>query len=175
VNFVSLAIEGAFGVISATHVDVRGSLTRVWDTDSLLGSFDLIQSSIVLNPKPGTLRGLHFQRSPFSENKLVECVSGKVFDVIVDLREESKTYRQHLGLNLGPSENYLGIFVPAGCAHGYLTLEENSTLIYFMDREYSPENAQGLYWNDPILSINWPSEPTLVSDRDSKWPALSRL
>jgi dTDP-4-dehydrorhamnose 3,5-epimerase len=174
VKFVPLAIEGALGVIGDSHADARGSLTRVWDTNSLLGNFDLVQSSIVLNPEPRTLRGIHFQTPPFSENKVVECVSGKVFDVIVDLRKESSTYRKYLGLNLGPSENYLGIFVPAGCAHGYLTLEENSTLIYFMDREYSPENAQGLCWNDPVLSINWPNKPALISERDLKWPMLSK-
>jgi len=100
-------------------------------------------------------------------------VAGKVFDVIVDLREGSSTYGRHLEVFLGPAETYLGLFVPPGCAHGYQTLEENSTLVYFMDRHHSPENSQGINWSDPTLSINWPQLPSLVSERDSKWPLLN--
>ena len=172
-EFIPLEIEGAFGIIEESQLDSRGSLTRIWDSNSVLGEFKLNQSSIVMNPKLGTLRGLHYQSEPFSESKVVECVSGKVFDVIVDLREESSTYRKHLEVVLGPTETYLGLFVPPGCAHGYQTLEENSTLVYFMDREHSPENSHGINWNDPTLSINWPQSPSLVSERDSKWPMLN--
>ena len=134
--------------------------------------FELNQSSIVLNPLSGTLRGLHYQADPFAENKVVECVSGKVFDVIVDMRKESSTFKKHLEIYLGPLEKFFGIFVPAGCAHGYLTLEENSTLIYFMDKEHSPANSYGIFWNDPNLPINWPTQPIRMSERDSKWPIL---
>ncbi len=172
-EFIPLEIEGAFGIIEEPQLDSRGSLTRVWDSNSVLGNFKLNQSSIVTNPKSGTLRGLHYQREPFSESKVVECVSGKVFDVIVDLREGSSTCRKILEVVLGPTETYLGLFVPPGCAHGYLTLEENSTLIYFMDREHSLENSHGINWDDPSLSINWPKVPSLVSERDSKWPLLN--
>jgi dTDP-4-dehydrorhamnose 3,5-epimerase len=172
-EFIPLEIEGAFGIIEEPQLDSRGSLTRIWDSNSVLGEFKLNQSSIVMNPKLGTLRGLHYQSEPFSESKVVECVSGKVFDVIVDLREESSTYRKHLEVMLGPTETYLGLFVPPGCAHGYQTLEENSTLVYFMDQEHSPENSHGINWNDPTLSINWPQSPSLVSERDSKWPLLN--
>ena len=172
-GIIPLNIEGAFGITGKPHSDFRGSLTRVWDSSLLFGSFNLVESSIVLNPTSGILRGMHYQKAPYSENKIVECVSGKVFDVIIDLREESNTYKKHLEILLGPKESFLGMFVPSGCAHGYLTLEENSTLIYFMDKEYSPENSSGLIWNDPILSINWPSEPILISERDSKWPVLN--
>ena len=172
-EFIPLEIEGAFGIIEEPQLDSRGSLTRIWDSNSVLGEFKLNQSSIVMTPKLGTLRGLHYQSEPFSESKVVECVSGKVFDVIVDLREGSSTYRKHLEVMLGPTETYLGLFVPPGCAHGYQTLEENSTLVYFMDREHSQENSHGIYWNDPTLSINWPRVPSLVSERDSKWPLLN--
>ena len=174
-EFIPLAISGALGIISESHSDSRGSLTRVWDTKSPLGNFNLVQSSLVLNPKAKTLRGLHFQTFPFSENKVIECVSGKVFDVIIDLRPESSTYKRQLAIHLGPDEKFIGIHVPAGCAHGYLTLEENSTLIYFMDREYSVKNSQGLLWNDPFLSIHWPSEPALISEQDSSWPSLHKF
>jgi dTDP-4-dehydrorhamnose 3,5-epimerase len=169
-EFVALEIEGVQGIIEETHIDSRGSFTRLWDSNSMLGSNELNQSSIVFNPLPGTLRGLHYQSEPFSENKVVECVSGKVFDVIVDLRKESPTYRKHLEVTLGPSETYLGLFVPAGCAHGYLTLEQNSILVYFMDKAYSPESARGIHWSDPKRVINWPRPPSIVSKNDSSWP-----
>ena len=172
-EFIPLKIEGVFGIIEHPQLDSRGSLTRLWDSNSVLSEFKLNQSSIVTNPKSGTLRGLHYQSEPFSESKVVACVSGKVFDVIVDIREGSSTYGKHLEIVLGPTETYLGLFVPPGCAHGYQTLEENSTLIYFMDREHSSENSHGINWNDPTFSINWPRVPSLVSERDSKWPMLN--
>lgn len=171
-DFLPLGIEGAFGIIEESKVDSRGTLTRVWDCNTILGNFNLNQSSIVSNPIEGTLRGLHYQVEPFSENKVIECVSGKVFDVIVDLRSESLTYGTHLEIVLGPRELYLGVFVPAGCAHGYLTLEPNSTMIYFMDNAHSPNHARGLPWDDLFLSINWPIKPSVISTRDMKWPPL---
>jgi dTDP-4-dehydrorhamnose 3,5-epimerase len=171
-KFVNLEIEGVLGIVEKSLVDTRGSLIRVWDSNSVLNNFNLNQSSIVLNPCSGTLRGLHYQVEPFSENKVVECVTGKVFDVIVDLRKESQTYGKHLEIYIGPFEQYLGLFVPDGCAHGYLTLEPNSTLLYFMDNKYSPEHSRGLIWNDPKLSITWPRQPILISERDLMWPQL---
>ena len=169
---VELELEGVLGIIEESHSDPRGTFTRVWDSNSFLKNFKLNQASIVTNSKAMTLRGLHFQAEPFSENKVIECISGKVFDVVVDLRKESPTYGLHLEIEIGPLEPYVGLFIPAGCAHGYLTLESNSTLIYFMDKEYSAENSNGLLWCDPKLSINWPSVPLLISERDSSWPQL---
>ena len=171
-EFVPLPIHGAHGIIGETTSDLRGSLTRVWDKKLIFMDFDVAQSSFVLNPKSMTMRGLHFQIPPYSENKVVQCLSGKVFDVILDLREKSSTFKEHVTLELGPKEKFLGVTVPAGCAHGYLTVEDNSTLIYFMDNEYSPENSRGLFWNDPALSIKWPGVPLFISERDSKWPLL---
>lgn len=171
-EFVPLAIDGVFGIITEPSIDSRGSLTRVWDRGLPLANFNLVQSSFVVNPQKNTLRGLHFQAFPHSENKVVLCVSGKVFDVIVDLREESETFRQHLEVNLGPKEAFLGVLIPNGCAHGYMTLEEHTSLLYFMDKEFFPESAQGLFWNDPSLAINWPTQPDLISERDSKWQGL---
>jgi dTDP-4-dehydrorhamnose 3,5-epimerase len=171
-EFVDLAIDGVCGIIAESKKDSRGSLTRVWDKDSFVGNLKVVQSSFVLNPQKNTLRGLHYQTSPYSENKVVQCVTGKVFDVIVDLREESDTFREHLEVKLGPDETFLGVLVPIGCAHGYITLEENTSLIYFMDKEFSPGSAQGIYWNDPSLAINWPTRPDFISERDSKWQVL---
>jgi len=172
VEFIPLAIDGVFGIVSEPNIDSRGFLVRVWDKDSPMGNFNLVQSSFVFNPQKNTLRGLHYQSSPHSENKVVQCVSGKVFDVIVDLREKSDTFREHLEFSLGPNETFIGVLIPVGCAHGYLTLESNTSLIYFMDKEYFPESAEGLLWNDPLLAINWPTHPDLISERDSKWQGL---
>ena len=172
-KFVELAIKGVFGIAVKSSIDARGSLTRVWDTDSPLENFNLVQSSFVSNPKKNTLRGLHYQSPPHAESKLIQCVSGKVFDVIVDLRKESDTYRKHLEVILGPGETYFGVLIPRDCAHGYLTLEENTSLIYFMDKEYSQDSSEGIFWNDPSLEINWPHQPVLISERDSKWQVLA--
>lgn len=171
-NFITLGIQDALAVALETKLDDRGSLTRIWEDNSVLKPFRLIQASIVNNPVTGTLRGLHYQSQPYSENKFIQCVSGKIFDVILDLRKDSVTYNKHIGIEIGIGCAYQGIFVPAGCAHGYLTLELNSTLIYFMDKEYSPQNSRGVRWNDPKLLINWPGKPNLVSQQDLKWPLL---
>lgn len=170
--FEPLGIDGVYGILSKPNVDPRGELRRVWDKHSVLADFKLCQASVVFNPTLGTLRGLHFQLEPFSEKKVVECLSGRAFDVIVDLRLDSPSYGNHVELLLGPGQNFLGAVVPAGCAHGYLTLEPETSLIYFMDKEYSPENASGLLWNDPKLSIKWPMNPTLLSAQDSTWPGF---
>jgi dTDP-4-dehydrorhamnose 3,5-epimerase len=164
------SIAGVFGLPQNIKSDSRGSLIRVWDRNLEPYNFDFNQSSVVTNPHKGTLRGLHFQSEPFAENKIVECVGGKVFDVVVDLRKDSLTFGKHLTLELGPNSQYMGVFIPAGCAHGYLSLESNSTLIYFMDRPYSKLHARGLRWDDSRLAINWPESPSLISDADKSWP-----
>lgn len=171
-QFIPLEIDGVLGIIGDSHSDSRGTLTRVWESNPVFQDFALNQVSIVGNPTKGTLRGLHFQTDPFSETKIIECVSGKVFDVVVDLRKDSSTYGRHLDIELGPLEPYIGLLIPAGCAHGYLTLEPNSTLIYFMDKIYSVDHSDGLLWSDPKLSIKWPFKPVLISDRDTEWPLL---
>jgi dTDP-4-dehydrorhamnose 3,5-epimerase len=172
IKFTSLQIQDSLAITLGSILDNRGSLTRIWEENSVLKAFKLNQASIVSNPVTGTLRGLHYQSAPYSESKLIQCVSGKVFDVILDLRKESATYKKHIEIEIGPGCAYQGLFVPAGCAHGYLTLEPNSTLIYFMDKAYSPENSKGIRWNDSRLLINWPCKPTLVSQQDLQWPGL---
>ena len=171
-EFIPLQIDGLYGIIEETKSDLRGTLTRVWESHSILEGFNLTQTTIVTNPTKGTLRGIHYQSEPFSENKIVECISGKVFDVVVDLRKNSITHGRHFAVEIGPLETYLGLLIPAGCAHGYLTLEMSSTLVYFMDREYSVENSNGLLWCDPTLSITWPGNPVLISEQDLNWPQL---
>lgn len=173
IHFSPLRIQDAFGIQLQDKVDSRGSLTRIWDLNMFLEKFSVKQISLVHNPIRHTLRGLHFQKDPFEENKLVYCIYGKVFDVLVDLRVKSKTYLQYLNLEIGPGLKYQGIQVPSGCAHGYMTLEENSTLLYLMDKEHDPQAASGIAWNDPSIGVKWPFRPGIVSDRDATWSKLN--
>lgn len=165
-----LKLENAFCIASQIKTDSRGSMSRLWDSQELLKEFKLNQSSFVTNPSAATLRGMHFQEEPFAENKLIHCVSGLIFDVVIDLRKTSKTYLQHETIEIGPESAYQGLFIPKGCAHGYLTAKANSNLVYFMDKSYSDKSARGLLWNDPQFNIKWPFKPVHISERDKNWP-----
>lgn len=169
-NFVEFDISGVLGIVEQTKSDSRGTFIRIFDDNTKLSGFKIDQSSITHNPKSRTLRGMHYQAEPYMENKVVICVSGKVFDVILDLREDSATFGKHSSFEIGPDSDYIGLFVPKGCAHGYLTLEDNSTLVYFMDKSYSEKHALGVLWNDPKFSIDWPYTPVLIAERDRNWP-----
>jgi dTDP-4-dehydrorhamnose 3,5-epimerase len=174
ITSVPLKIDGSFGLVSKSVADVRGALTRLWENSLIPTEFSLKQESIVTNPESLTLRGLHYQKFPYSETKIIQCISGKAYDVILDLRKESNTYGQHTTLEIGPNSEYQGLVVPSGCAHGYMTLEASSTLIYFMDNTYSTENSFGVLWNDPRLEIEWPFKPVFISKQDLEWPGLER-
>ena len=145
-HFSPLKIPNSFGIKLEQKTDERGSLTRIWDSNLFLDKFEVNQVSIVNNPIKYTLRGLHFQKAPFAENKIIYCINGTVFDVLVDLRAKSKTYLQYLELEIGPDSEYQGIQIPAGCGHGYLTLNSNSTLVYFMDNHFLESSSSGIKW-----------------------------
>lgn len=170
-----LSLSGAFAISSPASIDTRGSFLRVWDNEVYFNYLHLIQASAATNPQARTLRGLHFQKSPYEETKIVQCVSGSVFDVIVDLRTSSLTFENYFSIIIGPEEEYQGVLVPKGFAHGYLTLEANSTLLYFMDSPYVPESSGGIIWNDISLGIKWPFEPDVLSARDQSFPSLKSL
>jgi dTDP-4-dehydrorhamnose 3,5-epimerase len=169
-NFTALEIQNCFAFTSDLISDRRGTLSRIWEENSIFSSFKTVEASFVTNPKLGTLRGLHFQSDYYAENKVIQCIRGKAFDVVLDIRKESKTYRKHVGLEIGPECRFQGLFVPAGCAHGYLTLESDTSLVYFMDNAYSPEESHGIRWDDPNWMISWPFNPSLVSQQDLEWP-----
>jgi dTDP-4-dehydrorhamnose 3,5-epimerase len=175
IDFSPLQIKDSQAIILNTFTDERGTLTRIWEENLVLNKFALRQASIVNNPSCGTLRGLHFQDEPYSESKVIQCVYGKVFDVIVDLRKNSDTYKKHLSLEIGPNCEYQGVLIPRGCAHGYLTLEPNSTLIYFMNNSYSRLHTLGIRWDDTTIDIKWPCYPKIVSEADSELPYFSDL
>jgi dTDP-4-dehydrorhamnose 3,5-epimerase len=174
-ELIPLALDGVFGLTSTNSKDERGSFLRVWDKTLLGMRFDLNQASAAVNPQAKTLRGLHFQEPPHAETKIIQCILGRVFDVLVDIRKESATYGEHISVVLGPDEKYQGVLAPKGFAHGYLTLELNSTLLYFMDQDYSVDAASGVVWNDPALQIKWPFLPEIISHRDAAFPHLKDL
>jgi dTDP-4-dehydrorhamnose 3,5-epimerase len=171
-NLIELELEGVYGITSDISEDNRGSFFRVFEAPLFEGKFEISQGSIANNPAEKTLRGLHYQDTPHAEAKMIQCMVGQVFDVLVDIRKDSPTFGQHLSLFLGPQQIYQGVFIPKGFAHGYLTLEPNSTLLYFMDQPYIPELARGIIWNDPSLKINWPFDPVIISERDRNFKEL---
>ena len=123
------------------------------------------------NTLAGTLRGLHWQTAPFAETKLVRVTQGRVFDVAVDLRPDSPTRLQHFGLELD-AESQTGLLIPAGFAHGFITLLDRTDVLYCIDAPYAPDMALGARYDDPALNISWPRTPSVVADRDLAWPAL---
>jgi dTDP-4-dehydrorhamnose 3,5-epimerase len=128
----------------------------------------LVQCSISFNRQKGTLRGMHFQTSPFEENRLVRCTMGAAYDVILDLRSGSSTFKQWLAIELS-ADNRRMVYVPRGFAHGFLTLENDTEIFYQMSEFYHPEAAQGVRWDDPAFSIHWPIPISLISDKDLRY------
>lgn len=154
--------------------DNRGYYLKSFEKKALRDQgidFDIVQISHSFNQLKGTIRGVHFQVEPFAQAKLVFCGKGKVFDVALDLRKESKTYGEWYGVEL-TEENKQILYIPKGFAHGFQTLEDNSELIYFISEVYSKDHESGVKWNDPTFAINWSLEPTVISDKDNKWPAF---
>lgn len=129
----------------------------------------LAQCSISFNARRGTLRGLHLQVPPYAEAKLVRCTKGAIYDVVVDLRPQSPTYLQWIGVTL-TATNRAMVYIPEGCAHGFLTLEEQSEVLYQMSEFYHPESARGVRWNDPAFRVAWPFAPEIISERDRAYP-----
>jgi len=167
-RFVETAVAGALVIEPERHEDDRGFFARTWDA-SVFAQRGLnpafVQSSVSYNRRRGTLRGLHYQAAPFEEAKLVRCTAGAVFDVSVDLRPSSETFRQWFGIELS-AENRLALYVPEGCAHGFLTLRDDSEVLYQISEFWVPEAGRGLRWNDPAFRIEWPGEVVLIHERD---------
>ena len=167
-KFSKTELSGAYVIEIEKIEDQRGFFSRVWDKNEFKKqglSSELIQCSVSFNKNKGTLRGMHYQISPSEEIKIVRCTQGKIFDVIIDLRKDSKTYKKWIGIELS-QDNYKMLYIPKGFAHGFLTLDENTEIFYQMSNEYNKETAQGIRWNDPTFSINWPSKITIMSERD---------
>ncbi|MHB8778413.1 MAG: dTDP-4-dehydrorhamnose 3,5-epimerase, partial [Anaerolineales bacterium] len=150
----------------------RGFFARSWCEDEFKEhglNPHIAQCNISFNKKRGTLRGMHYQVSPFVEAKLVRCTRGAIYDVIVDLRPESPNFKQWFSVEL-TEENHRSVFIPAGFAHGFQTLQDNSEVFYQMSEFYHPECARGVRWNDPVFRIDWPIDQQIISQRDQDYP-----
>jgi dTDP-4-dehydrorhamnose 3,5-epimerase len=127
-----------------------------------------VQCNVSFNAHKGTLRGLHYQSVPHQEAKLVRCTAGAIYDVIVDLRSGSPDFKKHVSVTLSAA-NHDMLYVPEGLAHGFMTLEDNTEVFYQMSEFYFPESSKGVRWNDPAFGIEWPSTPSVISDRDQSY------
>ena len=148
--------------------DERGFFARTYCQQEFADAgvdIHLLQTNVSGNKAKGTLRGLHFQDEPRPDKKLVTCTRGAIFDVAVDLRKVSPTYCQWFGIEL-TADNRKGLYIPPGCAHGFITLEDDTDVNYLMGETYVGELARGARWNDPAFGIDWPMQPTIMNDRD---------
>jgi dTDP-4-dehydrorhamnose 3,5-epimerase len=175
--FEPLAIEGAFRIAIEPIADERGFFARTFCAETFAKhglETNFVQRSISFNARRGTLRGLHFQDQPHAETKIVRCTRGSAFDVLVDLRPRSATYRRWQSLEL-TAENHSMVYIPTGCAHGFQTLVDETELVYEITPAYKLGAARGIAWNDPMLSIKWPETERVLSPADRNWPRLSDL
>jgi len=168
-KFTEIYLKGAFVIEVDKLKDDRGFFGRLWCEKEFKNNnlkTNIVQSNVSLSLKKGTIRGLHFQRSPFQETKLVRCTKGSVYDVIIDLRPESPTFKKWFGVKL-TEDNHKMIYVPENFAHGFLTLEDNSEVYYLVTQFYNKEAEAGLRWNDPAFDIQWPTEVKEISEKDN--------
>nr|WP_213953291.1 dTDP-4-dehydrorhamnose 3,5-epimerase [Variovorax sp. dw_954] len=174
-RFVPTKIGGLFEVEIDARRDERGLFARTYDA-ATFGSAGLVtnwpQCNTSFNERRGTLRGLHYQAEPHPEPKLVRCTRGRIFDVAVDLRLQSPTRYQWAGVELN-ADHRNAFYIPAGFAHGFLTLEEDVEVFYQMGANYVAELARGVRWNDPAFAITWPFSPSFISARDANYPDVT--
>ena len=173
-NFYETPVRGSFIVELEPQNDARGSFARAFCAQEFEAhglNPVIAQANLSGNYMKGTMRGLHYQIAPATEEKLVRCIRGSIYDVIVDLRPGSSTYLSWYGLELSP-ENGRALYVPAMCAHGCQSLTDDTEILYLISGAHSPEYARGIRYDDPALSIEWPLPVTMVSDKDASWPLL---
>jgi dTDP-4-dehydrorhamnose 3,5-epimerase len=170
-KFLHTKIVDCFRVELEKHGDDRGFFARLFCTQECkdIGlSFKLAQANNSFSSEKGTLRGMHYQKGDFSETKIIRCFRGAIFDVVIDLRPTSKSYLKWEGFHLD-EKNRSMIIVPKGCAHGFVTMEENTEVLYLVDTEYAPEYEDGIRWDDPTFGVKWPLDPSVISWKDQNW------
>lgn len=174
-KFRETDIPGAWVIGMDKREDERGYFARVWCANELhsLGlNAGLSQVNTALSLRAGTLRGMHFQMASHAEVKIVRCLRGAVFDVVLDLRRRSPTFRQWFGLALTPDSGEM-LYIPKGCAHGYLTQADNTELLYFTSHSYVANAANGVRHDDPAFGIQWPGAINVISQADRSWPTFT--
>lgn len=173
--FTQTPLQGAYVIEINKIGDDRGFFGRSWCRKEMQQAgldTDMAQINTSLSRQRGTLRGLHFQLAPFQENKMIRCTRGAVFDVIVDLRPESPTFRQWFGIEL-TADNHKALYSPKGFAQGFITLQDDTEITYFASEFYAPGKDRGVRYNDPQFGIQWPLPPVVISDKDQNWPDFS--
>ena len=173
-RFTELALAGAFIVAPERREDSRGWFARMFCRDEFAAHglmAEFLQCSASFNVRRGTLRGMHFQRAPCEETKLVRCSRGAVLDVLLDLRPDSGTYRQWQAIEL-TQDNGLEVYIPGGVAHGFQTLTDETELFYQMTQRHCAAFAAGVRWDDPAFAIDWPIKPPILSDRDASYASF---
>jgi dTDP-4-dehydrorhamnose 3,5-epimerase len=166
------SLKGAFLIQPEKREDERGFFARTWCQREFAMhglATQWVQCNISFNKRRGTLRGMHYQASPYGEAKLVRCTRGAIYDVVIDLRPDSSTFKHHLAIVLS-AQNYKMLYIPEGMAHGFQTLENNSEVSYQMSQFYAPDYGRGVRWDDPAFKIPWPDDERIISARDRKYP-----
>ncbi len=175
--FTECEVVGAKVIDPTPHGDERGRFMRAWCAQEFSKhglDFIPVQANMGFSVRKGTVRGMHFQAAPALEAKLVRCTRGAIFDVVLDLRPHSPTYRKWYGIELTALNGRM-LFVPELCAHGYQTLEENTEMHYMTSAFYIPSAVRGARFDDPAFNIKWPLAVTVVSEQDRAWPLVERL
>jgi dTDP-4-dehydrorhamnose 3,5-epimerase len=169
--FTETKLPGVFIIEIEKREDERGFFARAWCKKEFEAhglNLDWVQANLAFSKRRGTLRGLHYQIAPYEEAKLMRCIRGAIYDVIIDLRPESPTYKRWLGVEL-TADNHKMLYVPEGFAHGYQTLMDNTETFYQASQFYSPESERGLRYDDPAFAIEWPIDVQVISDKDKSW------
>jgi dTDP-4-dehydrorhamnose 3,5-epimerase len=173
--FTETKLKGAFIIDVKRLNDERGFFGRAWCKSEFEEhglNTNAVQANVSYNKIAGTIRGMHYQNEPFTESKTVRCTAGSIYDVIVDLRPGSPTYMQWVGVTL-TAESFRMLYVPDGFAHGFMTLEDDTSVHYLVTQYYTPNSEAGLRYDDPAFNITWPMKPTLVSDKDQQHPLFT--
>lgn len=171
-KFRKTDLVGAFLIEIEPHADERGSFARTFCAREFAEHglvTDIAQCSLSINKRAGTVRGMHFQRAPDDEVKLVRCQRGAIYDVIIDLRPDSTSYRQWQGFELN-AEDHRALYVPKGFAHGFQTLTDDAEIFYQISQFYAPAAATGVRWDDPAFRVAWPLPISTITDKDCSWP-----
>lgn len=173
--FTETKLKGAYLIELEKLEDERGFFALSWSEREFAErglESRLAECNISFNRRKGTVRGMHYQESPHGQAKLVRCTMGAVFDVMIDLRPSSPTFKRWLAFEL-TAKNHVALYIPTDFAHGFQTLEDNSEVLYQMSEVYSPGHARGVRWDDPAFRIEWPHEVTLINKRDARYPDYS--
>jgi len=176
-TFSPTKLRGVYEIHLEPKPDERGFFARSWcqkEFEAQGLNSKLVQCNVSLNLHRGTLRGIHYQAAPYPEAKLVRCVRGAIYDVVVDLRTDSPTFKSWIGIGLTSHTKNM-VYVPEGCGHGFVTLEEESEVLYQMSEFYYPELARGVRWDDPAFQIVWPGPVYMISERDRTYPNFEQL